>query len=240
VRNYLSYGGGVNSTAMLLLLLDEGWEFEVVFVDHGCDWPETRKYVRWLSRHTPITILIPSYIRKRNGVTFHRLDDYCLFRGIVPSVQMRWCTKEWKVVPMQKYVSSPAFLLLGIDAGESHRAKFAVDGGVERRYPLIEYGIDREGCREIILDHGLPVPPKSGCYFCPYQRPAQWRTLRREHPDLFCKAQQIEEANIRRRIARGKQPYALCPNGVFLDQLIDENQDELFEEFAYPPCHCEL
>ena len=28
MKKYLSYGGGVNSVAMLLLLLDEGWEFE--------------------------------------------------------------------------------------------------------------------------------------------------------------------------------------------------------------------
>ena len=37
MRNYLSFGGGVNSTAMLLLLLDEGWEFEAVYVDHGAE-----------------------------------------------------------------------------------------------------------------------------------------------------------------------------------------------------------
>jgi tRNA U34 2-thiouridine synthase MnmA/TrmU len=33
MRNYLSFGGGVNSVAMMLLLLDEGIEFEAVYVN---------------------------------------------------------------------------------------------------------------------------------------------------------------------------------------------------------------
>lgn len=41
VKRYLSYGGGVNSTALLLLMHDEGLDFEAVFVDHGTDYPQT-------------------------------------------------------------------------------------------------------------------------------------------------------------------------------------------------------
>jgi len=41
-RHYLSFGGGVNSVAMLLMLLDtKEYEFEAVFVDTGCEYPET-------------------------------------------------------------------------------------------------------------------------------------------------------------------------------------------------------
>ena len=40
MKTYLSYGGGVNSTAMLLMLHKEGWEFESIYVDHGCDITE--------------------------------------------------------------------------------------------------------------------------------------------------------------------------------------------------------
>jgi hypothetical protein len=44
MKNYLSFGGGVNSVAMYLHLMDEGWSFypgveskyscEAIFVDH--------------------------------------------------------------------------------------------------------------------------------------------------------------------------------------------------------------
>jgi hypothetical protein len=77
MKKYLSYGGGVNSTAMYLLMLDQGIEFESVFVHHGTDWPETYQYVAgfqwWLKAngHKPITVLIP--IHGGNSVLY----DYC-------------------------------------------------------------------------------------------------------------------------------------------------------------------
>jgi len=39
MKKYLSYGGGVDSTAMMLMLLDQGEEFEAIFVDHETDYP---------------------------------------------------------------------------------------------------------------------------------------------------------------------------------------------------------
>ncbi|RLC23031.1 MAG: hypothetical protein DRH93_08360 [Deltaproteobacteria bacterium] len=55
MKNYLSFGGGVNSVAMMLLLLDQKAEFEAIFVDHETDWPETYEYFdmfqKWLKDH---------------------------------------------------------------------------------------------------------------------------------------------------------------------------------------------
>lgn len=39
MNEYLSYGAGVNSTALMLYLLDQGWDGEIIFVDHGGDHP---------------------------------------------------------------------------------------------------------------------------------------------------------------------------------------------------------
>jgi 3'-phosphoadenosine 5'-phosphosulfate sulfotransferase (PAPS reductase)/FAD synthetase len=58
MRRYLSFGGGVNSVALGLWLMDHGIEAERVYADHGADWPETREYVQHLKeRGLPITIL---------------------------------------------------------------------------------------------------------------------------------------------------------------------------------------
>lgn len=52
MREYLSYGGGVGSTGLLCYLLPRirNGEIEVVFCDHGGDYPETyqdsRKYFK--------------------------------------------------------------------------------------------------------------------------------------------------------------------------------------------------
>lgn len=42
--------------------------------------------------------------------------------------------------------------------------------------------------------HGLPIPPKSSCIFCPYQSEYSWAVLKREDPDDFEAACQVDDA----------------------------------------------
>ena len=229
VKNYLSYGGGVNSTAMLLLLLDKGWDFEAVYVDHGGDWPESRNYVHWLSKQTPITILYPSV----EG--FSDIYEYFWHYRMVPFIRYRMCTAKFKIRPLQKHCIGPAYELIGIDAGEAHRAKESTKKGLVSRYPLVEYGIDRSGCIDIIKAHGLPVPMKSGCYFCPMQRKDQWKLLRRRHPDLFLKSERLEARNNEYRAEKGLGYFHLSGSKKTLRELVEEDQESLFQEYQYPP-----
>ena len=85
MRNYLSFGGGVNSVAMHLYLLEHGKEhgigdFEAVFVDHGTDWPETYEYLNMFQDrlkkrgHKPVTVLKPS-VRIGKGINAADFDD---------------------------------------------------------------------------------------------------------------------------------------------------------------------
>lgn len=243
MKNYLSFGGGVNSVALHLLLLDQGVDFEAVFVDHGADWPETYEYLKifqtWLKKHgyKPVTVLKPKY---------GDLYDYSLAYKMIPVIWPRWCTRLFKIEPVQKYVETPCFMLLGIDYGEAKRAKISIKDGIEHRWPLIEAEIDRDGCKQIIEKHCLPLPMKSGCFFCPYQKVRQWKQLRRMHPNLFCKAEKLEKENIKYRIKNkkinknGKTKMSISPSGKTLRVLIEEDQMVLFEQDEYPPCQCGL
>ncbi len=232
MKMYLSYGGGVNSTAMLLLLLDKGWGFETVYVDHGCDWPETREYVAMMAERYPITILKPSF------VGYDNLYDYCFHYRIIPNRVRRWCTQNFKVQPINDYLEPPCFSLIGISSDEAHRAKISSESGIENRYPLLEYGVDRKGCIEIIQSHGLPVPMKSGCFICPFQRVSQWKSLRRLHPELFCAARRIEELVNEARVEKGKGPVFFNRDRR-LDAVVNEKQSVMWGEMK-PPCSCGL
>jgi hypothetical protein len=241
MRNYLSFGGGVNSVAMMLYLLDEGWDFEAVFVNHGTDWPETYEYLdmfqEWLDKKgvKPVIVLRPEVQGSDN------LYDHCLAKKIVPSFMSRWCTDKFKVRVLQKYYQKPCFQCIGIDAGEIKRAKISTDKEVEKRYPLIEADIDRTGCVNLIKKHGLPVPMKSGCYICPFQRKSQWVELRYKHPCLFKRAVDLEKIIIQHRIDRGLDPLFLCMSPkASLEAIVNETQTKLFERDEYPPCHCML
>ncbi len=246
MKTYLSYGGGVNSVAMMLLLLDQKQDFEAIFVDHETDYPETYEYFdmfqTWLKdhKHKEITVIKPNYTIKKDNLVFNSLYDYAYYRKMIPSGFMRWCTGDFKIRPIQKYVDTPCFMLLGIDAGESKRAKISSNKGIENRFPLIENEINREDCKQIIKDHGLPVPIKSGCFICPFQRVGQWKELRRNHPELFCKAQKLEHRNIEDRKSKGKKPMTLSATRKTLNIIVDENQLSLFKEDEYPPCECGL
>lgn len=227
--------------ALYLWLIDQGIEFEAVFVNHQTDYPETYHYLTgfqwWLKKngYPPVTVIYPD----DRGIS--SLYERCWESRMVPSFMRRWCTDRFKIRPLQKYFRAPAFSLIGIDAGEAKRAKIVTRKKIENRYPLVEAGINRAGCIEIIKAHDLPVPPRSGCFICPFQSVAQWKKLRYDYPDLFCKVVQLEQRNIDYRIERGKTP-------LFLNQypranlwsVVEENQLKLWEQEEYPPCECEL
>lgn len=234
MKTYLSYGGGVNSTAMLLLLHDEGLAFESIYVDHGCDWPETREYVQMIADKFPITILTPKVEK------FSSLYQYCEYKKIIPSRRFKWCSHKFKRLVTESYIEKPCFMLLGYDADEPQRAILSSTGGIENRFPLIEREMTRLDCIKTITSHGLTVPIKSGCWFCPWQKKPEWEKLRRIHPDLFCMAEKLENnMNENRRLPKGKKPIFLSQN-MPLKQRVNEKQSALFAEMEYPPCHCGL
>ena len=149
------------------------------------------------------------------------------------------CTDKFKLRPMGKWKKQHGITenYMGIDAGEAHRAH-----GFDLKYfPLIQEGIDLDGCIEIIKSEGLEVPVKSGCYICPNQGKKGFRALKREHPKLFQKAMLTENPSLWRRTQMGKSFAPLLPTGPALsdiDKEIDMFPDCDFSEIT--PCMCTL
>jgi len=207
----LSYGGGVNSTALAILLINEGWKGPLVFADTSSEWPETYEFMDffeqdWLKPrgfeiirlHPKFT---PEFYRKRYRMPLY---DYCWQYHMVPLVRARFCTRLYKTLPIAAWCKKNGIetQLLAIDAGEAHRMPQA-------QRPLVGRGIDRAGCKSIIREAGLVVPHKSGCYFCPMKSRWRWRVLWAKHPDLYDKAVALEENASNHDVRRG----ALDPSG---------------------------
>lgn len=246
---YLSHGGGVNSWALYLYLIDQGEvpgvDFEAVFVDHSTDWPETYEYMDMMrAKGYTVTVIRP------NVEGFDNLYEYCSKYSMIPSRRVRWCTQKFKVEAIIAYYKRPCVETIGFDVSEKHRKLRLVGRAeVEQDFPLIAAGIDRGGCIDIIKHHGLPIPSKSGCYICPFQRRSQWIDLKRKHPDLFCRAVKLESACTERRAEINKpllyfgdiplETLVLPKDGkgyrakVGQGTLIDPDYDR-------PPCRCGL
>lgn len=122
---------------------------------------------------------------------------------------LRSCTDHAKIRPMQQYIRpidpSPE-QIIGIDAGEPHRAKPANKKKREfpKHYPLVDMGIDRDGCSKIIKAAGLCVPIKSGCWHCPFSRVREILSLAKDRPSDFHAIIDLEEAQHQRYEEEGK------------------------------------
>jgi len=177
----LSYGAGVDSTAILALIKLgklEGIEC-AVFADTGAEQPETYAYLEYIKLLSPIPIIT---ISAKQG----SLLKFCEERKILPSRAFRWCTDKWKHRPLAKYAKEHDIgeWVIGIDAGEEKRVlRWKSKEGFS--FPLINMGFDREACQAVILDAGWKLPIKSGCVFCPFTRMGEWGRLAREHPERF-------------------------------------------------------
>lgn len=192
-RHVLSYGGGVNSVALMILLLRDGQPLdEVVFADTGGEVPETYAYFditkQYLDAHS-----VPFTVVKRNGANLY---DVAWRRQVVPSTIWRWSTRDYKVLPIHRHYRSfgdHVNQYLGIAYDEIERMKDSRVDYVTNLYPLVDRRVTRAQCVEIIAEAGLPIPPKSSCFFCPFGSIDRWRWLYETHPDLYEKAIALEE-----------------------------------------------
>lgn len=257
----ISFGGGQQSTAMLVLAAQGRIDFRTfLFANVGDDTEDPRtleyfhEYVIPYANQHGLDMVELRRIMKRTG------EERTLYQQVVRTsrtidIPMRMdngapgnrnCTKEYKLNVIGRWLrdhgataDNPAIVGVGISLDEVHRATNRRNSPIEETvYPLLHLGLRRTDCQRIIRDAGLPVPPKSACWFCPMKRPADWHNLRRERPDLFTRACQLEQTLIERRatltdrngnpkdpvyLTRFAKPLAeAIPDGVDLLPMFDE------------------
>lgn len=203
----VAYGLGVNSTSALIELYNRGLRPDaILFSDTGSEKKETYNYLpviqQWLEHVGFPSVTTVKYQVKnfKNWPPYHSLGENCLTNGTLPSLAFGFksCSIKWKITPQNKWTDKwlPAAdcwdagmkvrKLIGYDAGAKDMKRYAHAVGVEDPkydywYPLIEWEMDREACKESIRAKGLPVPPKSACFFCPATKPHEVREFRKEY-----------------------------------------------------------
>ncbi len=202
---FLSFGAGIDTAAILHISeIMECVDF-VMFADTGAENPETYAYMEnysipFITEKLELPFVVVRGKENADGVTVDKLEDACLRWKIIPSRVLRHCTDKFKMRPMGRYIKEhfpgrEVEAIVGIAWDEAYRMNNTKWNGYTPIYPLVDRKITREGCIsiKIIQDAGWPVPPKSGCTFCPFQRLDQWKALRHNHPLLFARAIALEE-----------------------------------------------
>lgn len=261
-----SFGGGVQSTAVLVLAARKQVQYDaLLFANVGDDSenPETLEYVNevawpYAERHG---IRLEQVQKIRRDKSLDTLLDmvYRNLRSLTIPVKFqtrdgkrgrsrRSCTTDFKIKPIAKWLRhhgatalNPATVGLGISTDEFQRAR--TDSGLDYEileYPLLDRRLSRSDCRSIITSAGLAIPPKSACWFCPFKSPANWQRLRQTDPARFSAAVDLEQMLDRRGAGLGiGSPVRLTNSLKPLDLAVMGDQLDMFDED--PGCdsgHC--
>jgi len=249
----IAYGGGVQSSAMVVLATQgEIDASHALFSNVGDDseHPDTLSYVREVMRPWAAErgVEVHELQRTRRDGTTETILGRIMkpgSRSIPIPVRMpdtgapgnRSCTSDFKIKVIAKWLkqrgaspNNPATVNIGISTDEYHRANNLREEPHERvAYPPLDLGLSRLDCTNIIADAGLPVPPKSACYFCPFKRPSAFAEMRRDRPDLFEAAASLEDHLNGVRDRLGRAHVYLTRFGKPLREAIPEAQDTLFD-----------
>ena len=166
--NIVSYGGGTNSTAMLVGMYERGIPVDLIlFADPGGEQPYTYEYLPimddWLARHG-MPRLQTVCCTDKNGDRL-TLEQECLRSGTLPAIAYGYkkCSLKHKIAPQEKFCNhyppcrevwargEKVFKYIGYDVGETRRKVGArvydeADTKYTKVYPLMDWGWTREDC----------------------------------------------------------------------------------------------
>jgi 3'-phosphoadenosine 5'-phosphosulfate sulfotransferase (PAPS reductase)/FAD synthetase len=227
-RHVLGISGGKDSSALAIFMRDRIPDMEYFFCDTGAELPETYDYLNRLEG------ALGKPIKRLNST---RDFDHWLavYQGTLPSPQMRWCTKNLKIKPLEAWIGDDnAVSYVAIRADENRLGYISTKPNITAVFPFRDDGIDRAGVDRILAEAGIGLPDyyewrtRSGCYFCFFQRKHEWVGLKDRHPELYEKAIAYEEkVNYERTAMKGRK-YTWS-QGESLEELIarrDEIEDK--------------
>lgn len=211
----LSYGGGRQTVAMLVLVCEGKLPRpdRIVMADTSREVGSTFDYLRstmqpYLDEHGLVVEIAPH--------TLATVDLYAHNGDLLLPVYTEtgklstYCSNEWKARVVQRYLRADgvksATQWIGFALDERKRWDKPADNGPwKRRFPLVELMVTSADCPVIIRNAGLSEPRKSRCWNCPHQNNAEWAEL---PPSEFEAACNLDD-ELRENDGRG---------GVFLHQ----------------------
>jgi hypothetical protein len=220
----VSYGAGVDSTAMLIGLHQRGECPDLIlFADTGDEKPETYAYLPIMSAWL-VSVGFPAVTVVKNARPISgdkSLSESCMRLGVLPALAygQHQCSLVWKRDPQVKFLKSwaPAVAAwgaglnvtncIGYDAGprdscRQYKAEGKELSGFKNQFPLIEWGWARAQCEAEIAASGLPIPVKSACFHCPASKKHEIVWLQQKHPELHARALAMESAALPKAHAR--------------------------------------
>jgi 3'-phosphoadenosine 5'-phosphosulfate sulfotransferase (PAPS reductase)/FAD synthetase len=192
MKNILSLGGGVQSSALYLMSLKGLINIDLaIFADTGNETKKTYEYIRYLQSFNQGNIVvikerdiiddIKNQISKKEKLIYSPPFWIRNADGQHGFLRQQ-CTENYKIKPIRRYLKSKYpkesyNLIIGISLDEIHRVKPSRIKSVNHIYPLIEKRFKRNDCLKWIKENNYLLPSKSGCIICPYASEKNYKEL---------------------------------------------------------------
>jgi 3'-phosphoadenosine 5'-phosphosulfate sulfotransferase (PAPS reductase)/FAD synthetase len=237
MKKFISFSGGVESTTMCVLY---GKGATAIWCDTGAEHKEMYKRMdlvedrlKELHEEDFEIIRIKPNV-KLKGAQVNNLLEAVKVQKYMPSPFSRWCTRQFKIEPIDNFLSNQGEceLMIGFNADETIReGNYGLKTNVKYSYPLMDNGLNRDDCEDILRLHGLhPNFPvymlRGGCSMCFYKSEKEYKALYFLNREEFDEMVQFELEYQDNR----KKTYAIMPSGKTLTQLAKECEQEMFKD----------
>lgn len=256
MKNIVSYGGGTQSTAMILMALNGKYGLQRpdfgVYADTGGEPEFINEYVRYFIDFVKQKYDFDIYITQYKQGIVHKLlyeeerksksglgytssspPYFTLNPDGTKGMMMRQCTPDFKTNPIAKLINSKLErgekyrMWIGISFDERSRMKISTNKRRINYYPLVDNFIRRKDSIDYILSLGIKKPQRSSCYFCPFHSDRYWQWLKDFHFEEFNKACEFEKAVQARQNDYATSKIFLHSSCKLLDQVIFTDKNQL-------------
>ena len=202
VKHIVSFSGGKDSTAMLLMMLEKGMQVDdIVFCDTGMEFPAMYEHIKQVEDYTKrnITTLKANHSFKYY-LGHHKKKNGGIGYGF-PDFRNRWCTTLLKRDLFKKHYKN-IIDYQGIAIDEKHRS-LKNQKGRTIKYPLIEWNVTEAQALQYCYDKGFTWNGlykkfnRVSCWCCPLSRIGELRILHNEFPELWIELKELDKLSYR-------------------------------------------
>jgi len=225
MKHIVSFSGGKDSTAMLLIMLEKGMPVDrVICVDTTKEFPQMYEHIQKVQEYIqPLEIEIISF-------NF----DYWFGERILPKgkrkgangfswpdMTNRWCTQlkhdtftsalcgsgntvsGWPSTKNQTKTNGDTTQYIGIAFDESQRTQSSKQNLRIVRYPLVEWGITEKQALEYCYSKGFDwgglytKMRRVSCWCCPLSSLRELKVLYNDFPELWKQLEEMDKKSVR-------------------------------------------
>lgn len=250
----INFSGGVQSTALVYMLLDGFLKAQspvlVLNADPGMEMSGTKNTVREVFARCHAAG-IPAYTAPGPNLYEHLLDTsqarldnppYFVAKEKGKRGRLRQkCTREFKIRPMDRAIRKEmrkrgiklgmgvVEKWIGFPVDERHRFSLPSQQYIRFAFPLAHMGMTKQDVRQWLQDRGYPIPVRSVCAGCFAHAPADFCRMRTEDPAAFAKAVAVDKA-VRHHPAMGaKYPVFVSDSLQPLEDLVETDDADRTE-----------